>query len=44
MCWMLRLLKQNEVASFGKNFTETENIIALFGVKLGIANKKLSLR
>jgi len=32
------------VASFGKNFAETENIIALFGVKFGIANEKLSLR
>lgn len=32
------------VASFGKNFAEAENIIALFGVKFGIANEKLRLR
>lgn len=32
------------VASFGKNFSDVENIIALFGVKFGIANEKLSLR
>jgi hypothetical protein len=29
------------VASFGKNFSEVKNIVALFGVKFGIANERL---
>lgn len=32
------------VASFGKNFSDVKNVIALFGVKFGIGNERMKLQ